>query len=419
MKPFRHSPEATLMKNRRSKSWLIAIAGLLSLPSIPALAVHYTYDNNNQIVSVSYDGNQQAVYGYDENGNITSIALRGVVQKSSFYGLIAATPPDPEESGSVVIKLTDKRIFTATFTIDGKRYSLKGEFNPTGEYTGQLVRGGTLSTLDVFLTLDYLAGADSITGRFEEGGVTIAVISADHGSFDPKKKPAADAGRYTVSISSDPTQPLPAQYPQGYSFGTLTVSATGAIKFAGVLADGTKVTQGTWVSQNRTWPLYLAPYKTGGLLMGKINFQNTADVSDLDGTITWTRDPGGKAPYAVGFSGTAGLIGSRYEKPGKGETALHVTTDSPNLQAQFGSGDLIGTQTKSFTLLATNKVLAPVPQEFSLSITTASGLFKGSFLPTGETTLRKFQGVLFQKQNLGIGWFPGGDVTGYVEISEP
>lgn len=394
-------------------------ACVLSLTGGTTLAVHYSYDNNNQLVSVSYDGNQQAVYAYDEAGNVASLDLRGVVRKSSFYGLVASTPADPAKSGSVAINLTDKRSFTANFVIDGKRYSVKGEFSPTGTYTGVLVRGGSLPNWDVFLTLDYLNGADSISGRFEEGGLMVAQIDADSGAFNAKIAPAADAGNYTISISPDPTQPLAVLFPQGYSVGTVSISAKGAVKFAGVLADGTKVAQGTYLSQDRTWPLHLTPYKTGGMLTGTVTFRNTADLSDLDGSLAWKRNAGGKAPYTGGFSGTVPLIGSRYDKPLKGETVLHVANATPNLEATFDSGDLAGPQTKAFTLLDTNKAVSTTPKEFALSISVSSGLLKGSFVPAGETEARPFQGVILQKINVGTGWFPGGNVTGSLEIAEP
>lgn len=402
----------------RSLGALAAVC-VLAMSASTASAIHYTYDNNNQLISVSTDGNQQAVYAYDEIGNITAIALRGVVRKSNFYGLVASIPADPTRSGSVTINLTDKRSFTANFVIDGKRYALKGEFSSTGTYTGMLQRGGTLPVWDVFLTLDYLNGANAISGRFEEGGLVVAQIDADSGAFNAKTAPAADAGNYTVSISPDPAQPLPALFPQGYSIGTVSISAKGAVKFAGMLADGTKVAQGTYLSPDRTWPLYLAPYKTGGMLTGTVTFRNTADLSDLDGSLAWEREAGGKAPYAGGFAGTVGLIGSRYDKPLKGEAVLHVANATPNLEATFDSGDLADPQTKAFTLLNTNKVVSTTPKEFALSISTSSGLFKGSFVPLGETQARPFQGVILQKINIGTGWFPGGDVTGLVEIAEP
>ena len=51
---------------------------------------------------------------------------------------------------------------------------------------------------------------------------------------------------------------------------------------------------------------------------------------------------------------------------------------------------------------------------FSLSFTTASGLFKGSF--TDPASLRKhtFNGVLLQNAGTGAGYFAGTNLSGWV-----
>jgi hypothetical protein len=44
--------------------------------------------------------------------------------------------------------------------------------------------------------------------------------------------------------------------PAGSSIGTVTIQPTGQLKFSGLLADGTKVTQTAVLGPNGEWPLY-------------------------------------------------------------------------------------------------------------------------------------------------------------------
>jgi hypothetical protein len=62
------------------------------------------------------------------------------------------------------------------------------------------------------------------------------------------------------------------------------------------------------------------------------------------------------------------------------------------------------------TNLATNKL--------TLSISKATGLFRGSVKAPGATRSTPFKGVLFQKADFGAGFFLGTDQSGRVEFSD-
>jgi YD repeat-containing protein len=55
---------------------------LLLLMTLPAtlLAVHYTYDANDQLVAVTYAPNQQVVYEYDAAGNLITVRVQSVAK---------------------------------------------------------------------------------------------------------------------------------------------------------------------------------------------------------------------------------------------------------------------------------------------------------------------------------------------------
>jgi hypothetical protein len=58
------------------------------------------------------------------------------------------------------------------------------------------------------------------------------------------------------------------------------------------------------------------------------------------------------------------------------------------------------------------------PQNVKFSVNLATGVFSGTFVYPGVTPAapRPFSGVLFQKQNVGIGNFTGPQTTGAAEI---
>jgi hypothetical protein len=52
-----------------------------------------------------------------------------------------------------------------------------------------------------------------------------------------------------------------------------------------------------------------------------------------------------------------------------------------------------------------------------VTITSASGLFKGSALNPATGKAMPFQGILFKKANVGVGYFLGVDQSGEVYLS--
>ena len=93
---------------------------------------------------------------------------------------------------------------------------------------------------------------------------------------------ASYAGNYTlVAPGFDDSTTLPA----GDSFGSLKVDVAGRVKFAGTLADGTKVSQTASLSKGGYWPLYVPLYSGNGSLMSWLAFASTTN-SDLSGRLT-------------------------------------------------------------------------------------------------------------------------------------
>jgi hypothetical protein len=197
--------------------------------------------------------------------------------------------------------------------------------------------------------------------------------------------------------------------PIGSSFGKVTVDAAGKVKFAGTMADGTKVTQSAAVSQNGLWPLFISPYGGKGLV---ISWQQFADeeATDISGPAVWIRPPGGKGFYSGGFTNEATTTGSKLSP------VTNAQQRNPGESDVAFSGGGVG----SFTNIVTwNAGRATVVQggKMTLTIASASGLFKGTASDPDSGKTLKFQGAVLTKGNVGAGFFLNNTESGEVHLN--
>lgn len=307
-------------------------------------------------------------------------------------------------SGFVTVTLASSGSYSAKITLAGLSYSLSGLFSAGGVASNNIVRKG-LPSVAVQWQLD-LTGA-GLTGSFSDG-VWTAQLNADR----PATSPVAQAGNYTLLIPGDDTNSL--AQPGGDSYGTVTVSSTGGITFSGELADGTKVSQKANILPNGQWPFYIGLYSGSGSIFGWLTFSNQAD-SDITGTVDWFKLPQTSAKYYPGgFTNITDAAGSIYL----------FTNDVPVLnfsdgegQAVFSNGNLAAAFTNQITLGAANKITNSSPNALTITLTTKSGLFKGSVVsPDGGKPIT-INGVVLQKQDFGGGFFLGPSQSGSVFLA--
>jgi hypothetical protein len=249
--------------------------------------------------------------------------------------------------------------------------------------------------------------------------------------------------------------------PEGSGYGVATVSASGLVSFSGALADGTKITEGGPVAGSGGWSFYTRPYGNKGLLVGRVIFEDVATISDADGSALWAAPPSGREPYSAGFQGVANVIGSVYTAPSNGERILAFMNAEGNGQLTATNGGLTNPFHKIVTLSASNTVAPLVigPDKLKLSFSTGeeervaledgrrplgqrleftrdrvlrdpgifspvrvhapiTGSFGGSFIPPGQTkVVASIHGVVFQKQNIAVGYFLNGGQSGAVLLT--
>jgi len=321
----------------------------------------------------------------------------------TYDGLFYDTNGDgatPAGSGffSAVVKNTGS--FTASFQQRNKSYSVSGQFSLTGGWSTAAVKAWDNTAIS--LQLD-LTGGDDLEGGLTNAGWT-AELSSSRDVFS-KANPAPQAGQYTLIFpgTNSPTMT------NGNGFGTVTVNTSGTVTFSGTLGDGTKVTQSATESGQGQWPLYIALDSGNGMLLGWLTFTNESD-RDIDGLLTWIKPLQPVTTlYPAGFTNILEAAGSAYSLA-KGAPVLNLT----NGYVLLDDGGLTQSISNQFTLEANNVVKGS--NKLSLTITTTTGLFKGTTTNSAGATI-SFTGAVLQKQTNGFGQFLNADQTGTVYVA--
>ncbi|HYF37125.1 MAG TPA: hypothetical protein VD994_17630, partial [Prosthecobacter sp.] len=239
------------------------------------------------------------------------------------------------------------------------------------------------------------------------------------------------AAFYTLAIFTGGQTPprTPETYPQGCGFASFTLPGTGAFTLVGVLADGTKVSQGASLVEGYSAPVFIQLTTPGastkkGAFSGHLQFaieQPHRDISSagclwIRPTVLETRNAVTQ-PYTSGWPGgiAATVAGARYDKTLSIQSALGLNVAPAgisNARLEFGGGrQLESVATTQLNLTGSRIAKIPLSNtSFSLVITPSTGLISGTFTPTWTNPSRTrpaFQGILIQggPQRGGHGFF--------------
>jgi len=321
----------------------------------------------------------------------------------AYNGLVLAGSPSQAGSGFFTLVLGKTGAYQAELTLGGERTAFKGTFNQTGNIVTNIVRHN-LPTLQVSLQLlDVTNQTDQITGTVSNGVVTSDLL-ADLAIFS-RVNPCPFAGRYTFVLA--PADVNDTTVPQGYGYGTLTVTTLGEGQLQGVLGDGTKIAALYPVSAYGTWPLFASLYSNQGSCLGLVSIASNA----LSAPVNWFRPAEAKQrDYPGGFATAVTMDGSVFV-PGRSVTN--------SAQLTLGGGNLASNLVKNLTIDARGNVVVSPPgsDKLALKINLTSGQFSGDFVdPAIGKAPARFSGQWLQDAEMGAGWFQGSNQTGFVTI---
>jgi len=275
--------------------------------------------------------------------------------------------------------------------------------------TNAIVRSGTNS-----LTVEWDfggGGTNQVVGRVTDG-VWEAPLLGDRAIFNSKTNLAPYAGSYTIIL---PGQDDGDTGPEGYGFGTIKVDGNGGATLAGTLADGTKVAIKAPLSMHGQCPVYVPLYSGYGSIVSWLLVSNRP-TDDVTGLLNWIKPAQINAKqYPRGFTNEITAIGSAYVRPAPA-TVPAITVAAPTVA--FVGGNLANPFANAIVLGLSSKVTNLGSNKLSLSIATASGLFKGSLTEPSSGKSFAFSGALFQKQNSGFGFLLGTNRSSRVVLSD-
>jgi len=328
--------------------------------------------------------------------------------KGTYSGLVSeAGEVFQRSAGFFTVSVTEKGAWSGSLMLAGTRYSMTGQFDTSGQ-AAALAKSGKANPLTVNLQLDMASSTDRMTGTVRSDTWT-AQIDGDRAVFGGKTNGSPVAGKYTLAIPGTTGAPT---HPAGDSYGTVTVTKTGKVKFAGSLADGTKVTQSASVSKNGEWPLYVPLNNGKGALVSWITFAGTA-TTDLTGGGAWIKPAAAESKYyPAGFATEIAVLGSQFNPPPKGSNALGLS----EAQAVVRDGGMSGPIIHDLMLDANGKATNVDPKQFSHTLNGKSGSFTGKAAIPAPGKAVSFNGVVLQKQKVGRGYFLGTSQSGRVWI---
>ncbi|MCB1087162.1 MAG: hypothetical protein KDM63_08965, partial [Verrucomicrobiae bacterium] len=330
---------------------------------------------------------------------------------------------DDKYEGRFRIGMSRRGGFSGSFKLDDDVFKLRGGFDDSGHHQTQItLRDGTVLTIN--LELEAIESGFKITGEIADDSGHHFVVDSDQRTFDRKKNPAPQAGRYTMVITGDgsPAQTLDV----GDGAVVLSVGGGGLARILGRLGDGSKWSAAIRLRQNGDMTLLSDLYRRTGSISGRLVFRDVPGVSHLDGILHWVRPAGFGAAsrnplYQGGFDVERTAVGSSYVAPNRGVRLIDLADADANLKVSFSDGGLPAGEEHLGTLTTRNRVVFPAGEGVGLRFYSKSGFFTGQFLDESGASpkVRGFAGVVLQIQTNGAGYFVGDGVTGLVEIAAP
>ncbi|MES2596699.1 MAG: hypothetical protein V4662_15260 [Verrucomicrobiota bacterium] len=302
--------------------------------------------------------------------------------------------------------LTDTGKFTTKVIFNGVTYSLSGTVLPNGSFTGSVLRAGK-TPLNVSFQLGITtSGALTLAGTLDGDGTigTGSMAQAPFGKTNPA--PAGVVKSYTFLLPRTITGS--ATVPEGEGYGSAKVSASGIITASGKTGDGVAFTSSGFLTADKQWHFFQPLYSSQGQIGGVLTFRDVAAVSDLDGPLSWIKNPKPtNASYPLGFNLTPSFIGAIYTPPITGQRALSSLADQ-HYNARLTLAGLPipnGGFAKTVNWLGTNAISYFGPETLTASLVASTGILTGSYRDPMTRLSVSFAGAVLQKQQIAGGSF--------------
>jgi hypothetical protein len=310
-----------------------------------------------------------------------------------FVGLIG----EGESSGQASFRINVNPVGKASgvLKLGGKQYTVRGVFSQEGIMEVIIRRKAGLG--DLTLSLILTDAGEGLIGNLTDGSSATSA-NAKRAQLAKGVAPSVHRGRYTAFLA--PPDP---QHNGGYGYASVNVGASGLLRLAATLPDGTRCTYSGPIDDAGSVPMHVFLAGGKGSVFGRVHFRDVASESDADGQLTWINR--NQEPVEVSFR--AGRYAGQ-----PGGAALNSASIALLSATQAVIENILNQKIPN-TFVAT----ASAGEVINVKVTNSNGMFAGSSLPPGGKAQR-FGGVLYQKGALhGYGRLREVANPGSVEIN--
>lgn len=324
------------------------------------------------------------------------------------------------QSGIFVLSISPNRTFSGRMLIRQRKGPFTGRFDTNG--AADVVVQVTIDNscygcdppvIDIetqstwYVHFQLSPAGDTVSGglHFLNGGLPDGTLFGKRSSFN-RTNEVPSAGKFTFVLAGS-GDPANTNFPTGNGFGTITISSSGKVDFAGSLADKSAFSHSATLCDDGTFPAYAWLYNGKGMIQGWIGLTNTP-TADLIGDVVWVRpDFVRRSFYPAGFTNDLAVVGSRYVR-------TNPVLDWNDGALIFQGGKLSSPFTNAVLLDAKSTVINVSNGRAALKIQSNSGWFKGSASEPVTGQPIPFTGVVLQKESGGFGYFPDASLSGQV-----
>jgi serpin B len=209
-----------------------------------------------------------------------------------------------QSSGALNFAVGTTGKFAGQIGLAGRNYAFSGQLYAGADSATVSIKRAHLSDLSV--TLEFPPTVGTVGGVVSDGTWTAEIQCVQASAGYSAGHPVPQMGNYTMTLLTGSDGLVSPGYG---SFGEVTVMANGGLSLAGLLSDGTVISQASAISTQGYWPLYVPLYAGKGELLGWINFTNQPS-SRFNGTATWIKPGAYGQYYTNGFTNSGTVLGS-------------------------------------------------------------------------------------------------------------
>jgi autotransporter-associated beta strand protein len=363
---------------------------------------------NNQIIS------DNPVLQIEMQENLSLVARFGSSPFSKIHGTFRGVVSG-NATGILVITTTAKGSFSGKLVLNGTVYPVRGSFANSDYMTVNIVKGDG-QPLSISLHINAADDPSQLAVTINDETETYD-IAGTLPPWNPQSHlvPSNIAGRFTVLFPASSSEPA-AGFPSGDGWGTLSITRSGNVVLIGALADGTRISYGTMLTSDYSWPLYISLYGNSGSLSGTVALV----AGDPWGELRWFKPANDHDRYfqkgfpLSGHSPEISLEGKRYDS-----SLLETRTSTTLNQAvlTLTRSDSSESIEQPVIIGSSGQIKAPLPNPLRLSIkiNRLTGQFMGTLL---NPSLLKvpFSGVFVGSAQTGAGFFLSPAESGRLDL---